>query len=57
MYTRAHGELAKLRTYEHELTTRYQNAVVHNDWARAKHLFGLRRRVRSAIRRREEWGS
>ena len=55
MYTRQHGELPRLRAYYRELTEHYHHAIGRRDWARARRLFDLRRRVGVAIRWHEEW--
>ncbi len=55
MYTRERGELPRLRAYHRELTDRYQQAIVHRDWAHAQRLYDLRRRVWLAVRWHEEW--
>ena len=55
MYTPERGELPRLRTYHRELTDHYQHAIGRRDWAQARRLFELRRRVWVAIRWHEEW--
>ena len=55
MYTRQHGELPRLRAYHRELAERYHQAIGRRDWARARRLYDLRRRVWVAIRWHEEW--
>ncbi|HLG50175.1 MAG TPA: hypothetical protein VKY56_00865 [Chloroflexota bacterium] len=56
MYLARTTPLARLRAYERELTDLYLEALRLRDLGAARRLYGLRWRVRRAIRLREEWG-
>lgn len=55
MYTAEKTELARLRTYERELTGLYGEAILRHHMDEAKAIFARRQHVRDAVQRAEEW--
>jgi hypothetical protein len=55
VYTSRTTPLARLRTYYRELVGEYVRALRRRDYALARQVYDLRRRVRRDILIREEW--